>query len=158
MKRLLMCKISQLEKCRRLSFTMYKRWYSETTRPVKQGLLKDYKNFLNNYVWPPLMLGVATPGIFWQWASCEIRKIAGCACAGMPGTFSPLPRVSDPDMHHGTCVTHVPWCMPGSLTSGFLWSRPRGKTFPAFPPHAQPAILRIRQEAHGVCRHHWIPQ
>ena len=26
-------------------------------------------------------------------------------------------------MHHGTCVTHVPWCMPGSLTSGFLWSR-----------------------------------
>ena len=25
----------------------------------------------------------------------------------MPGTFSPPPRVSDPDMHHGTCVTHV---------------------------------------------------
>ena len=39
---------------------------------------------------------------------------------GMPGTFSPAPRVSDPDMHHGTCVTHVPWCIPGSLTSGFL--------------------------------------
>ena len=46
---------------------------------------------------------------------------------GMPGTFSPPPRVSDPDMHHGTCVMHVPWCMPGSLTSGFLWSRWRGK-------------------------------
>ena len=46
---------------------------------------------------------------------------------GMPGTFSPPPRVSDPDMHHGTGVTHVPWCMPGSLTSGFLWSRWRGK-------------------------------
>ena len=27
---------------------------------------------------------------------------------GMLGTFSPPPRVSDPDMHHGTCVTHVP--------------------------------------------------
>ena len=26
-----------------------------------------------------------------------------------------------------TCVIHVPWCMPGSLTSGFLWSRWRGK-------------------------------
>ena len=51
----------------------------------------------------------------------------------MAGTFSPPQRVSDPDMHHGTCVTHVPWCMPGSLTSGFLWSRCRGKTFPAFP-------------------------
>ena len=42
---------------------------------------------------------------------------------GMPGAFSPPPRVSDPDMHHGTCVTHMPGCMPGSLTSRFLWSR-----------------------------------
>ena len=24
-------------------------------------------------------------------------------------------------------VTHVPWCIPGSLTSAFLWSRRRGK-------------------------------
>ena len=46
---------------------------------------------------------------------------------GMPGTFSPPPRVSDPDMYHGTCVTHVPWCMLGSLTNGFLWSRWQGK-------------------------------
>ena len=45
----------------------------------------------------------------------------------MPGTFSLLPRVSDPDMHHGTCVTHVPWCMTGLLTRGFLWSQWRGK-------------------------------
>ena len=45
----------------------------------------------------------------------------------MPGTFSPTPRVIDPDMHHGTCVTHVPWCMTESITSGFLWSRRRGK-------------------------------
>ena len=50
--------------------------------------------------------------------------------------------VSDPGMHHGTCITHVPWCMSGSLT--------RGGTFPAFPVHAQSAILRIWQEAHGV--------
>ena len=42
---------------------------------------------------------------------------------GMPGTFSPLLRFSDPAMHHGRCVTHVPWCMSGSLTSGFLWSQ-----------------------------------
>ena len=77
------------------------------------------------------------------WASCQIRKIAGAHAPGMPGTFSPSPQVSDPDMHHGTCVTHVPWCMPGSLTIGFLWNWRRGKTFPAFPAHAQPAILRI---------------
>ena len=53
-----------------------------------------------------------------QWASCQI-----CEIAGMPGTFSPTTRLSDPDMHHGTCLTHLPWCMPGSLTSSFLWSR-----------------------------------
>ena len=60
-------------------------------------------------------------------ASCQIRKIVGCACTGIPGTLSPPPWVSDPDMHHGTSVTHVPWCMPGSLTRGFLWNRCRGK-------------------------------
>ena len=45
----------------------------------------------------------------------------------MPGTFSPPSRVSDPDMHHGTCVMHVPWCMSGSLTSDFRWGRWRVK-------------------------------
>ena len=38
---------------------------------------------------------------------------------GIPGTFSTPLRASNPVMHHGMCVTHVPWCMPGSLTSGF---------------------------------------
>ena len=54
-------------------------------------------------------------------------KLLVAHALGMPGTFSSPVRVSDPDMHHGTCVTHVPWCMPVSLTSGFLWSRWRGK-------------------------------
>ena len=48
---------------------------------------------------------------------------------GMPGTFSPPPRISDTDVHHGTCVTHVPWCMPGSLTCGFLCNNVRGKRY-----------------------------
>ena len=78
-----------------------------------------------------------------QWASYQIGQIVGAHAPGMPGTFSPPPWVSDTDMHHGTCVTHVPWCMPGSLTSGFLWSQRQGKTFPAFPAHAQPPDLRI---------------
>ena len=49
--------------------------------------------------------------------------------AGMPGKFSPSPQVGDPDMHHGTCVTDVPWCMPGSLTNGFFWSRWQEKRY-----------------------------
>ena len=69
--------------------------------------------------------------------TCQVRgrhgplaryvKLRFAHARGMPGTFSPPPRVSDPDMRHGTCVTHVSWCMPGSLTSGFFWSRWRGK-------------------------------
>ena len=68
----------------------------------------------------------------------------------MPGTFSHhrLQRkllFNDPGMYHGTWVTHVPWCMSRSITRG------GGKTFAAFPAHAQPAISRIWQEAHGQC-------
>ena len=59
-----------------------------------------------------------TATIYWidwdrVWASCQIRKIAGAHAPGMPGSFSPPPQVSDPDMHHGTCMTHLPWCMLG---------------------------------------------
>ena len=50
-----------------------------------------------------------------------------CACARNVSPFFPPSRISDPDMHHGTCVTHVPWYMPELLTSGFLWNWWRGK-------------------------------
>ena len=58
------------------------------------------------------------------WASCQIPKIAGCDCARNAGNVFPFaklqmkPLFSDPGMHHGTCVTYVPWCMPGSLARG----------------------------------------
>ena len=84
------------------------------------------------------------------WASYQIRKIAGCACAGNAGKVFPRrrfqrkPLVSDPGMHHGTCVTHVPWCMSGSLTCG------DGENVPGIPRACAPAILRIWQEAHGA--------
>ena len=55
--------------------------------------------------------------------------------------FQRKPLVSDPGMHHGTCVTNVSWCMSGSLTCD------GGENFPAFPEHSQPTILRIWQEA-----------
>ena len=53
------------------------------------------------------------------------------------------PLISDPGMHHGTCVTHVSWCMSGSQTRG------SGENVHGIPAHAQPAILRILQEAQG---------
>ena len=74
---------------------------------------------------------------------------------GMPRTFSRYwflrkPLVSDPGMHHATCVTHVPWYMSEWLTRG------AGKTFPAFPAHAQTEILRIwQEEAHDIMTMPW---
>ena len=58
-----------------------------------------------------------------QWASCKIRKMTGCSCAGNEENVFPPPTsrkqlFSDTGMHHGTCVTHAPWCMAGSLTCG----------------------------------------
>ena len=93
--------------------------------------------------------------VFPAWASYQIRKIAGCACAGNAGKVFPRrrfqrkPLVSDPGMHHGTCVTHVPWCMSGSLTCG------NGENVPGIPGACAPGILRIWQEAHGVCSGFW---
>ena len=86
--------------------------------------------------------------VFMPWASYQIRKIAVWACAGNAGNVSPRrrfrrkPLLSDPGMHHGTCVTHVPWCMSGSLTCG------DGENVPGIPGACAPAILRIWQEAH----------
>ena len=91
-----------------------------------------------------------------RWASYQIRKIAGCACAGNAGNVYPRrrfqrkPLVSNPSMHHGTCVTHVPWCMSGSLTCG------DGENVPGIPGACAPAILRIWQQAHAVRVKHLV--
>ena len=83
------------------------------------------------------------------WASYQIRKIAGCACAGNAGTFPPPQtskqiaslrfRHASRHMHHARAVMHV----------GIADPRWLGKMFPAFPAHAHTAILRIWQEAHA---------
>ena len=58
-------------------------------------------------------------------------KLRVAHAPGIPGTFSPPPQVGDSDMQRDTCITHVPRSLPGSLTSGFLRNRWRGK------PHSQ---------------------
>ena len=80
----------------------------------------------------PLMLVTILPMPSWASYEIRVRKIAGCACAGNVGNAENVFFAiagCDLDMHHGTCVTHVPWYMPSSLTSGFFWSRWRGKHF-----------------------------
>ena len=58
------------------------------------------------------------------WASYQIQKYCGlrmrreCRERFSRHLIQRKPLVSDPGMHHGSCVTHVPWCMSGSLTRG----------------------------------------
>ena len=51
----------------------------------------------------------------------DTRNWGLCICRECRERFPSHPRqskplVNDPGMHHGTCVTNVPWCMSGSLT------------------------------------------
>ena len=70
-------------------------------------------------------------------ATCSIfhklRKIAGCARAGNVGNIFPAPRLSDPGIHHGRCVTHVPWCMSGLQTSRVSYEVGGGENVPGIP-------------------------
>ena len=64
---------------------------------------------------------------------------------GMSGTFylppwKVKPLVSDPCMHHGTCMAHVPARAWRRDACRDRYPAVVGKTFPAFPAHAQPAI------------------
>ena len=75
--------------------------------------------------------------------------IGGWTWAGMPERFSrhqleTKPLVSDPGMHHGTRVTHVPWCMSGSLTHF------GGENVPGIPGAWATRDFTYRARAHAV--------
>ena len=86
------------------------------------------------------------------WASCQICKIAGCACAGNAGNVFPTTvgwwsRHASWHVRDARAVMHA-----GIANWRFHLNSVVGKTFPAFPAHAQPAILGIWQEAHDMIR------
>ena len=80
--------------------------------------------------------------LFLTRASCQVRKIACCACARTAGNVFPATDFkgnwhASRHVRHACAVMHV----------GIAKPRWRGKTFPAFPAYAQLVILRIWQEA-----------
>ena len=59
------------------------------------------------------------------WASWQIRKHSGCReCSEC---FPNHCKLAIPACIMAPAVTYVPWCMPGSLSRGFLWRRRCGK-------------------------------
>ena len=82
-----------------------------------------------------------------HWPFTRYVKLRAVHASGMPGTFprgrlQRKPLVSNPDMHHDTCVTHVPWCMSGSISRG------GGENVPGITSACAPASLPIWQMAH----------
>ena len=47
--------------------------------------------------------------------NCGLRMCRECRERFPRYRLQGKPLVSDPGMHHGTCITHVPWCMSGPL-------------------------------------------
>ena len=90
------------------------------------------------------------------WASNQIHKIAYCACAG---NTSNVFTATD---FKGNLWSAIPPCIAERASRTCRDAcRDRqpavaGKTFPAFPAHAQPTILRIWQEAHCWLVVNWI--
>ena len=69
--------------------------------------------------WPSMKGGSwLTPiGLLPDTKNCGLRMRRECR-QRFPCHWLKKTLVSDPGMHHGTCVTNVPWCMPGLLNRG----------------------------------------
>ena len=62
-----------------------------------------------------VVISVLVMGLLADAQKCGLRMHRKCFPCHR---FQRKPLVSDPGMHHGMCVTHVPWWMSGSLTRG----------------------------------------
>ena len=67
------------------------------------------------YIVLPLNNGPVTRCVKWQVARA-LRRV--CRERFPQHQLRRKPLVSDPGMHHSMWVTHLPWCMSGSLTRG----------------------------------------
>ena len=125
------------------SYTIIDIWHAYVL--TSHGWVITYHTYINVIIYVcPYSSSSATirktshMGILPDTRNCGLRMRRECRERFPRHRLLRKPLLSDPGMHHGTCMTQVSWCMSGSLTRGG-----RKKTFPALPAHAQPAILRI---------------
>ena len=69
--------------------------------------IQQYYNVAANYPATPATIGGPAGQVRPHGPLAWYVKLQVAHAAGMPGTFSPPPRVRDSDIHHGTCVTRV---------------------------------------------------
>ena len=90
---------------------IYKKWADELW--IDTMLLAGNIVMLNRrwYIWTIM-------GLLPDTQNCGLRMCLACRERFPCHRLQRKLPVSDPDMRHGTCVAHVPWCMSGSLTRG----------------------------------------
>ena len=75
-------------------------------------------DILKSHVVLSHLIQCSSMGLLPDTQNCGLRMRRECRERFPRQRHQRKPLVSNPGMHHGTCVTHVPWCMSGSLTSG----------------------------------------
>ena len=101
--------------------------------PFEEAWLKALAIVRSNEVIRPVigfifaLLNIRTISLTWfkwdhgpltKYAKLRLRMRCECRERFPRHRLQRKPLGSDPGMHHGTCVTHVPWCMSGLLTRG----------------------------------------
>ena len=117
-----LCNIQEAMSCLKCRWQVWKQAIMIIYKTLHYGICFNFVKWLHGSV--ARMLHTYDQGPLTRYVKMWVAH-----APGMSGTFSTPLRVSDPDIVtwlHGTCMMHVPSCMPGSLTIGFLWSRWRG--------------------------------
>ena len=83
------------------------RTYQEDVKFITQRINRVYMADTNIHFLVEVTRPLPDPIMIVHGPLTRYVKLRFVHAPGMPGTFSSPPRVSDPDMHHGTCVTHV---------------------------------------------------
>ena len=94
-------------------------------------------------------------GLLLDTQNCGLRMCRECRERFSRHRLQRKLLVSDPGTHHGTCVTHVPWCLSGSLIRG------GGENVPSIPGAC--TTRNFTYLARGPCEHYfnnyiWSPR
>ena len=72
------------------------------------------KRHVGHVTCPYLQCRSRPHGPLTRYVNCELRMRRECRECFHRHRLQRKPLVSNPGMDHGTCTTHVPWCMSGS--------------------------------------------
>ena len=79
-------------------------------------LVRRFAKHIVGY-WPHVATCISfNMGLLPDTSNCGLRMRRKCWERFPHHQLQRKPLVNDPGMHHATCVTHVPWCLSGSLT------------------------------------------